>query len=152
MNSVTVVSILRLRSIVEFGSDSLNPTWDFFEVSLWSCIEVNVGIWCVCLPSFRLLLVRVFPVLGGSTQRSYARYGSSVNRTAEKNSRNRPFGPTATATSQFDDRPSRSSPGGNQISYQKSYTVEVSDLDEIALVPMSDHESRTRASSSRGSL
>ncbi|KIE01658.1 CFEM domain-containing protein, partial [Metarhizium majus ARSEF 297] len=148
---VTVVSILRLRSLVKFGTDSLNPTWDFFEVGLWSTIEVNVGIWCVCLPSFRLLLVRLFPTLGGSTARSYAGYDSSNNRPSEKNNRSAGLGPSATATSGFNEWQNRSSPVGNQIAYHKSYAVEVSDLDEVALMTLKDHESRTAASSSRGS-
>ncbi|KAG8424065.1 hypothetical protein J3458_000899 [Metarhizium acridum] len=148
---VTVVSILRLRSLVKFGSDSTNPTWDFFEVSMWSTIEINVGIWCVCLPSLRLLLVRLFPTLGGSTARSYAGYSSSNNRPPEKNHRSASLGPSATATSSFNDWQNRSGPAGNQIAYHKAYAVEVSHLDEVALMTLKDHESRTAASSSRGS-
>ena len=46
--SVTVVSILRLRSLVTFESHSTNPTWEYLEVSKWSTIEINVGIICTC--------------------------------------------------------------------------------------------------------
>ena len=42
------------------------------EVSIWSTIEINVGIICACMPTLRLLLVRLFPVLGGS--RSAGKY------------------------------------------------------------------------------
>ncbi|RFU73936.1 pth11-typeg- -coupled receptor [Trichoderma arundinaceum] len=41
---VTIVSILRLRSLIKFGTDSLNPTWDFYDVSVWSVVEINVGL------------------------------------------------------------------------------------------------------------
>ncbi|TWU76114.1 hypothetical protein ED733_007839 [Metarhizium rileyi] len=148
---VTVVSILRLRSIVKFGANSTNPTWDFFEVSLWSCIEINVGIWCACLPSFRLLVVRLFPALGGSTARSYAAYAHSHSQTAEKNSRIRSYGPSATATFSMHEQPTRPNLDGNQIAYQKSYAVEVSDMDEATLMSLGDQESGARLSSSRGS-
>ncbi|KAL8336992.1 hypothetical protein RB601_008473 [Gaeumannomyces tritici] len=70
---VTVVSILRLQSLVEFASSS-NPTWDHWDITHWSAIEINVGIICACLPSLRLLLVRIFPRLGGSSDR----YGSKA--------------------------------------------------------------------------
>ncbi|KAF4443172.1 hypothetical protein F53441_11481 [Fusarium austroafricanum] len=59
---VTIVSILRLRYLVAFGN-SQNPTWDSFNTCYWSVIEINVGIWCVCMPDLRLLLLRVFPRL-----------------------------------------------------------------------------------------
>lgn len=66
---VTVVSILRLQSLVNFAKGH-NATWDFYDVSLWSTVEICVGIMCACLPNIRLLLVRLFPVLSSS---SYAR-------------------------------------------------------------------------------
>ncbi|KAM3534879.1 hypothetical protein MY4038_001780 [Beauveria bassiana] len=63
---VTVVSILRLRSLVGFANSN-NPTWDQWEVAYWSTIEVNIGMICTCLPSLRLLLIRLFPGLLGNT-------------------------------------------------------------------------------------
>ncbi|PHH76246.1 hypothetical protein CDD80_1695 [Ophiocordyceps camponoti-rufipedis] len=56
----TVVSILRLRSIVHFGN-SWNPTWDQFDIAWWSVIETNVALICSSLPTMRLILVLVFP-------------------------------------------------------------------------------------------
>lgn len=64
--SVTVVSILRLRSLVGFANSN-NPTWDQWEIAYWSTIEVNIGMICTCLPSLRLLLLRLSPKLLGST-------------------------------------------------------------------------------------
>ncbi|KJZ68931.1 hypothetical protein HIM_11674 [Hirsutella minnesotensis 3608] len=69
---VTIVSILRFRA-TNFTSHTTNPTRDFFEIGLWSMIEINVGIMCVCLPSLRLLLARLFPLLTSSTQRYYSK-------------------------------------------------------------------------------
>ncbi|KAH7146182.1 hypothetical protein EDB81DRAFT_934068 [Dactylonectria macrodidyma] len=56
----TIVSILRLQSLIYFRNNSKNPTWDFHETGLWSTVEIQVGIICNCMPSMRLFLVRVF--------------------------------------------------------------------------------------------
>ena len=66
---MTVVSILRLRSLVGFANSS-NPTWDQWEIAYWSTIEVNIGMICTCFPSLRLLLLRLFPNLLGNTTAS----------------------------------------------------------------------------------
>ncbi|UNI23871.1 hypothetical protein JDV02_009664 [Purpureocillium takamizusanense] len=57
---VTIVSILRLRSITHFARGS-NPTWDLWDIVWWSPIEINVGIICTCLPALRLVLVSLCP-------------------------------------------------------------------------------------------
>ncbi|KAH7007709.1 hypothetical protein EDB80DRAFT_718997 [Ilyonectria destructans] len=64
---VTVVSIIRLQSIINFGS-SVNTTYDQLYISVWSTIEINVGIMCTCMPAIRLMLVRFFPTLRGTSQ------------------------------------------------------------------------------------
>lgn len=78
-NSVTIVSILRLQSLVHFAN-SKNPTWDQWGVMAWSTVEINVGIICACMPAIRVILVRFFPRVFGSTQaasnQQYAKYGS----------------------------------------------------------------------------
>jgi hypothetical protein len=40
---VTIVSILRLQSLVHFAQSS-NASWEFYSVSVWSTIEICVGI------------------------------------------------------------------------------------------------------------
>ncbi|KAI0020967.1 hypothetical protein F4780DRAFT_770413 [Xylariomycetidae sp. FL0641] len=66
---VTIVSILRLRSLVVFR-ESANLTWDYWEVCLWSTIEIMVGIMCACMPALRLILIRLAPkVFDGSVAR-----------------------------------------------------------------------------------
>ncbi|KAF4993967.1 hypothetical protein FGRMN_6098 [Fusarium graminum] len=62
---VTVVSILRLRYLVAFGK-STNPLWDSFNTVYWSDIEINVAIWCVCMPDLRMVIRNVFPSLRSS--------------------------------------------------------------------------------------
>ncbi|KAG9249508.1 uncharacterized protein F5Z01DRAFT_697825 [Emericellopsis atlantica] len=64
---VTVVSALRLQSLVTFAKTS-NMTWDYYPACLWSTIEVTVGLMCACFPAVRQLLVKGFPRLGESCQ------------------------------------------------------------------------------------
>lgn len=40
---VTVVSILRLQALVHFSTSS-NPSWEFYDVAIWSSTEIGVGI------------------------------------------------------------------------------------------------------------
>lgn len=56
-----------------------NPTWDYWSVSNWSTVEINVGIMCVCMPSLRMIVVQCFPKMLGTvrTNTGYARYGST---------------------------------------------------------------------------
>lgn len=71
------MSILRLKSLVLYQNRSLNVTWEFSDVFLWSTIEIDVGMICACLPTIRLILVRIWPVLSGSTvERSHQWYRS----------------------------------------------------------------------------
>ncbi len=70
---VTVVSILRLNTLVHFAV-SKNPTWDQVEFINWTCIEINVGIICACLPSLRVMLVNLFPKVFGFSKGSTQQY------------------------------------------------------------------------------
>ncbi|KAH7310802.1 CFEM domain-containing protein [Stachybotrys elegans] len=74
---VTVVSILRLQSLVAFAT-SHNTSWDFYNIAIWSGLEISIGIVCACLPTLRLLLIKIFPRLGDPGNRfkgNYAYYG-----------------------------------------------------------------------------
>ncbi|KAI1498181.1 hypothetical protein F5X99DRAFT_339973 [Biscogniauxia marginata] len=77
---VTVVSVIRLASLVEFR-ESTNLSWDYWSVSLWSTVEITVGIICACMPSMRLILIRVAPKIFDSTlaRRATDYYGSKMN-------------------------------------------------------------------------
>ncbi|KAI5456755.1 hypothetical protein BGZ63DRAFT_517585 [Mariannaea sp. PMI_226] len=129
---VTVVSILRLRSLVALGSNSQNPTWEYLEASKWSTIEINVGIICACMPIIRLMLVRAFPKLLGTTRRYYAYYGSK-RAGGHSQSRSRPTG--TSVISNADN--SRHRVEANGIICQRTFAVEYGDNnDEVQLVDM----------------
>ncbi|POR36738.1 Gag-pol polyprotein [Tolypocladium paradoxum] len=68
---VTLVSILRLHTLTTFANTT-NPTWDQWSLVWWSTIEVNTGIICTCLPAVRLVLLRLYPRIFGTTSTSRA--------------------------------------------------------------------------------
>lgn len=134
--SVTVMSVLRLQSLINFASKS-NSTWEFYDVSLWSTIEICVGIMCACLPTVRLLLVKLFPILAGSTRRvtgSYIQRYGGEGKSASSGIR----GHTAQVITT--DRPvsAPSSDERSGIVFHKTYTVQYSDNDETSLVRLDD--------------
>ncbi|KAL8399715.1 hypothetical protein RB594_000207 [Gaeumannomyces avenae] len=101
----TVLSCVRLEILIRMGKNPKNPTYDQLEISTWSTIEITVGIICACMPTFRMLLVRLFPRLGNITSRGYA-YGSrgggrggaggGYGSSYAKGSRSRSTGPSVT--------------------------------------------------------
>jgi hypothetical protein len=53
---VTIVSILRLQALVHFAK-SINVSWEFYDVSMWSTIELGVGVmWSVFCCLFLMLI------------------------------------------------------------------------------------------------
>ncbi|KAF4551090.1 CFEM domain-containing protein 1 [Elsinoe fawcettii] len=85
---VTVVSIIRLQTLVEFAK-SANATWEFTAVSMWSTIEITVGIICACLPTVRLLVVKLWPRLAGTTIKSKTTYGQTADSKHGKSQANK---------------------------------------------------------------
>ena len=42
-------------------------TGDQYPTCYWSTIETNVAVCCACMPNLRLLLVKLFPKIGGTS-------------------------------------------------------------------------------------
>ncbi|XEU95921.1 hypothetical protein FSHL1_001206 [Fusarium sambucinum] len=73
---VTIMSILRLYATIVAGmSHTNNASWEYLAMSKWSTIEINVGIWCACMPTLRVMFSRLYPTLLGTSKR-YLKYGS----------------------------------------------------------------------------
>ncbi|KAL2361572.1 hypothetical protein RJZ56_005529 [Blastomyces dermatitidis] len=95
LDSVTIVSILRLHTLLEFAK-SHNFTWDYVEMGYWSTIEIHVGIICACMPAMRSLLRRLFPSFFSYTQHQKSgTFGnsSSHEESAIRNSQRTPQKP-----------------------------------------------------------
>lgn len=146
---VTVMSILRLQSLIHFGN-SLNATWDQTDASNWSTIEINVGIFCACLPSLRKILIRFFPSIQGSTAANtseyHAKYGNGYA----------PGGPVSgnksnAVGSRLGSSDAAGVLGRSGIAYTKTFEVRHADNDEEHLVRMDDLSAKgfkTRSSNS----
>jgi hypothetical protein len=135
---VTVISVVRLHSLIAFG-DTDNPTWNNLKISLWSTIEINVGIITCCMPTLRLLLLRAFPGLSSTyrgTQSYYANNGLSQQSRA-KRSRNR----TNDFGSQEQSSNSAHRPKGG-IEYSRGFTVQFHDADTSSQVQLRDLDSK----------
>ncbi|KAI8712965.1 CFEM domain-containing protein [Fusarium sp. LHS14.1] len=133
---VTIVSIVRFRALVNFGR-SMNKTWELYNVSVWSTIEITVGIICACLPTIRVVLVTIFPILSSSsTQRSRSnRYYDQNSSPQHVDSRVR----AQTVATVSADRPNSDEEQDVEapdIVFHKTYGVRYSESDEISLVPM----------------
>ncbi|KAK6842793.1 hypothetical protein PG990_005268 [Apiospora arundinis] len=106
---VTFVSIIRLRSLIEFGTTQ-NVTQDYVEVGYWSTIEVPVGIICACMPAIRSLFSLVFPKVFGTTRGDKSSYALNSFAAGSK-------------LSSGNKLKSQASTGGTQIKVKQEWAV-----------------------------
>lgn len=143
LHSVTVISIIRLQTLITFASSS-NPTWDNLRVSQWSTIEINVGIICACMPTLRLILLKIFPSIS-STTRSYgakSSFGDRYNVSGSRAYRSQGGrGGGGGGGGGFGAQPSMGSRNGRPgITYQRSYAVHYDDAETSSQVHLRDLE------------
>lgn len=50
-----LISILRLYSL-RVAADTTDPNWDYVDAAMWSVAEVNVAVFCACLPTLKPLI------------------------------------------------------------------------------------------------
>ncbi len=55
-----ITTIVRLRSLLTFKI-SVDPTWDYVPVVIWTELEITAAFACVSLPAIRVLLVKITP-------------------------------------------------------------------------------------------
>ncbi|KAM3422237.1 hypothetical protein BST61_g2602 [Cercospora zeina] len=69
---VTVCSILRLRTLVQWGN-ATNMTWYYNPIAIWSNVELNLGVLCACIPATAGLLQRCYGKGSGKALSTYVR-------------------------------------------------------------------------------
>ncbi|KAH7065662.1 hypothetical protein BKA63DRAFT_524369 [Paraphoma chrysanthemicola] len=74
---VTIVAIIRITTLIRFATTP-NISWDYVDSAVWSLVELQVGIICLCMPSLRLGLSRLFPTIMGSSRGQ----GSTTDRSS----------------------------------------------------------------------
>ncbi|KIW00117.1 uncharacterized protein PV09_08299 [Verruconis gallopava] len=81
---VTACSIVRLGTILKWGK-SVNPTYDYTNLAIWSLIEITTGVICACMPGMANLLRRAVPrVFGTTVKHSYPSSGDGSNNSYGK--------------------------------------------------------------------
>lgn len=122
--SATVVSIIRLQYLINFHRTK-NPTWDYWNITKWSAIELAVGIVCTCIPSIRMVMARLLPGRFSSTRETdhkRHRYNGGSGKIMSNSS----F--VLKGNSQGRDL------DGKNITCTKTFTVEGREDDEMELV------------------
>ncbi|KAF7196176.1 Satratoxin biosynthesis SC1 cluster protein 4 [Pseudocercospora fuligena] len=99
---VTVVSILRLQVLIQFG-DSHNLTWDYTAVGYWSTIELHVSVVCACMPAIRNLLRRFIPTIMGQSTAKTGDRGASTGRSGRASTGGGKFGNSVTIRARGSD-------------------------------------------------
>lgn len=97
---VVVVQVLRIFYLLEFSA-STNFTRDYTATSIWSNVEVYVGIMCACFPQCRTLMTRFGPRIFGTT------HGGSSSGPSKPGKPDPGIRVTTKIQSQFSQRPSR---------------------------------------------
>jgi len=113
----------------------MNPTWDQAPIIHWSNIELGVGVICICMPSIRIVLFRLFPKAFGSRRDAtyiYSKEGVRSGANGPQEFRN--------------DLNKSSSHAPCAITYPQ--TVHHGDGDEISLMQMEDLEPKAPKTSS----
>lgn len=136
----TAMSILRLQTLVKFASTH-NPTWDQFDATKWSTVEINVGITCACMPALRLALGRFFPRILGSTRRGPSQTGgpsggrSAAGATKETlGSRKRGAGESIVQSASHESQETITDKAPEGIVLSRDFTIDYHD--ESNLVPL----------------
>ncbi|KAI1858472.1 uncharacterized protein JN550_012605 [Neoarthrinium moseri] len=134
---VTLCSIIRLRTIMEFGK-STNPTYEYSALAIWSLVEIDVGVICASLPGVAGLLQRLWPRVfstKGSSDRSYPRPASENSGGLNSFRGHRGF-------SRMNDRKNISKTTSVTISYAEP-TMYDTKSDELELVDRQDKAAKS---------
>ncbi|KAH7123622.1 hypothetical protein B0J11DRAFT_529483 [Dendryphion nanum] len=55
-----ITTIVRLQTLLMFKV-TFDPTWDYVPIVIWTELEITACFLCVCLPSIRVLIMRLIP-------------------------------------------------------------------------------------------
>ncbi|KAF2678735.1 hypothetical protein K458DRAFT_376105 [Lentithecium fluviatile CBS 122367] len=75
-----ITTIIRLHTLLSFKT-TIDPTWDYVPVTVWTELELACGFVCVSLPAVRILLVTLFPrsLLSSISPKSRSRSAPTPN-------------------------------------------------------------------------
>ncbi|CZT11694.1 uncharacterized protein RCO7_08696 [Rhynchosporium graminicola] len=73
-----IVSMIRLQSLLVFGK-TVDPSWDYVAVTIWTVLELAVAIICSCLPALRTLIIHIYPRFATSLSTSSSLSNHTIN-------------------------------------------------------------------------
>ncbi|KAJ1324311.1 CFEM domain-containing protein [Microdochium nivale] len=141
---VTLVAVLRLQSLLTFSQQSSNVTMDFVDISVWSTVEISVGIICACMPALRSLLSLAMPSAFGITeQRQSASPAGESGKSGKSGRKGSGSGGLSSILS------NKSGGGGVGIRVKSEFTVRTKQRDESTFIELqaldaADHDDDTR--------
>ena len=105
-NSTTVVAIIRLAQLRHYAQTT-NPTMDDVGPDVWTMLELNVGVFCVCMPSARKFVARRFPALFSTVEPSNKYTPNSHSGSSKRSAGKRPLSSLGGITKSVDTRVER---------------------------------------------
>ncbi|KAH8201802.1 hypothetical protein TruAng_004066 [Truncatella angustata] len=66
---VVLASCFRLHYLTQFAK-SLNPTWDYINLVIWTSLQVKVTVVVLCLPTVKMIFAKLIPSVFGTNQKS----------------------------------------------------------------------------------
>ena len=95
-NSVIIVSVIRIVTILKQDYTSVDFTWNMFPVVIWTGVEMLTAIICACLPSMKPVLnfVRTrqfFPARASTDDQGRASHRKSNLALSNNRKRRRPY-------------------------------------------------------------
>lgn len=83
IDSVCIVSMLRLHSLVVLAQNPMDKTWYGAPTAYWSAIEANLAIVCASAPALKPLVVKILPAFSSQM----GSYGSNSTRSGSKSAK-----------------------------------------------------------------
>ncbi|KAH7382013.1 hypothetical protein BKA64DRAFT_218410 [Cadophora sp. MPI-SDFR-AT-0126] len=121
-----VVSMIRLKSLLSFGT-SLDPSWDYVDVTIWTIVELAVAMVCSCFPAIRNLLIRIYPraflsSIGHSSDKQLGSIAPSSNSKRRRTNHEQEgfIELQQTNESQLSDRPPEVPPKEPSVAYTRN--------------------------------
>jgi len=60
VHSGCITTLIRLHTLLSFKT-TIDPTWDYVPITIWTELELASGFICASLPAVRILFVRIIP-------------------------------------------------------------------------------------------
>jgi hypothetical protein len=105
-----------------------NSQGDYFEAGVWSTVELDVGIICLCMPNLRIILIYIFPSLGSTTYKSSDKHVANDKYYCDRTHNTKALGSNDIRTGVSDS-----------MSYRTEYTMKPAQ-DESSCVQLVDLE------------